>query len=97
MKKTVTVVIEKEIEIAIPDELCSQEVIDEFSEFMFPIESADDLFEYVAAQIAMHGATFVEGVGLVRDLASLASGDLDEEDFGFLITADSVEAEVLPC
>ncbi len=63
MKKTVRVTIEKEIEINLPDEVASEEFLNSFSEVMWPVDSVDDISEYVAKQITEYGNTFVEGVG----------------------------------
>lgn len=65
MKKTVLVTITKEIEVDIPDEMFTDEYLEEFSSHMFYVDSADELFEHAAQYIARHERNFVEGIGNV--------------------------------
>lgn len=63
MKKIVT--IEKEIELDIPDELLTEEHLEKFSSYMFPVDSVEDLFEHAAQYVARFDQSFVEGIGNV--------------------------------
>ena len=65
MKKIVIVTIEKEIELDISDELLTEEHLEEFSSYMFPIDSANDLFEHAGQYVARLDQSFVEGIGNV--------------------------------
>lgn len=65
MKKTVLVTITKEIEVDIPDEMLTEEYLDEFSSYMFYVDSADELFVHAAQYIARIGESYVEGIGNV--------------------------------
>lgn len=65
MKKTVIVTIEKEIEVDIPDEMLTDEYLKEFSSYMFPADSIEELFEYAAQYVARFDQSFVEGIGNV--------------------------------
>lgn len=68
MKKTIRVIIEKEIEIDIADERLTPEAIEEFESYMFTLDDfgkdkVKDLFYYVASQVFDEQATHVDGVG----------------------------------
>ena len=65
MKKTVIVTIEKEIELDIPDELLTDECLKEFSSYMHPVDSLEDLFEHAGQCVARFDQSFVEGIGSV--------------------------------
>ena len=65
MKKTVLVTITKEIEVDIPDEMLTEEYLEEFSSYMFYVDSADELFEHAAQYVSRFGQSFVEGIGNV--------------------------------
>lgn len=65
MKKTILVTITKEIEVCIPDEMLTEEYLEEFSSYMFYVDSADELFEHAAQYIARNERSFVEGIGKV--------------------------------
>lgn len=65
MKKTVIVTIEKEIEVDIPDEMLTEEHLEKFSSYMFPVDSVDDLFEHAGQYVARFDQSFVEGIGNV--------------------------------
>ena len=65
MKKTVLVTIRKEIEVDIPDEMLTEEYLEEFSSYMFYVDSPDKLFEHAAQYIARHDRSFVDGIGNV--------------------------------
>ena len=65
MKKTVLVTITKEIEVNIPDEMLTDEYMREFSSYMFPVDSANDLFEHAGQYVARFDQSFVEGIGNV--------------------------------
>lgn len=89
MKKTVTVTIDKEIDIELPDDLLTPEALQEFSSSIFEITTVNELFEHTAAQLALHGAHFVEGVGMLR----LADSQTPLPTF--CVTYEAVDAEVL--
>lgn len=64
MKKTYKVVIEKTVEIDIPDEHLSSQDVEDFERHMFPVETAEDIVKYAAEQVAMFGDDqFIDGVG----------------------------------
>jgi hypothetical protein len=69
MKKNVHVVIEKEYEIELKDNLLTQESVKEFESYMFELdgdtleEKQNNLFAYAARQIAEYDTDFVEGLG----------------------------------
>ena len=65
MKKTVIVTITKAIEVDIPDEMLTEDYLDEFRSYMFYVDSADELFEHAAQYIARNERSFVEGIGNV--------------------------------
>lgn len=65
MKKTVLVTITKEIEVDIPDEILTDEALEEFSSYMFHVDSVDELFKYAAGYVARFDRGFVEGIGNV--------------------------------
>ena len=65
MKKTVIVTIEKEIEVDIPDEMLTDEYLKEFSSYMHPVDSVEDLFEHAGQYVARFDQSFVEGIGNV--------------------------------
>lgn len=65
MKKTFEVVITKQIEIDIPDELLTEESLEEFCDMIAPGSDWDDYWEHVAQYVARLDHSFVEGVGQV--------------------------------
>lgn len=65
MKKVVTVTVEHELEIEIPDELVTPEHIKAFSEMMWNAESPDALFEH-AAYCVVNNFEFAEGLGEIN-------------------------------
>ena len=65
MKKTVLVTITKEIEVDIPDEVLTEEYLKEFSSYMFPVYSIEELFEHAAQYVARFDRDYVEGIGHV--------------------------------
>ena len=65
MKKAVLVTITKEIEVDIPDELLTEEHLEKFSSYMFPVDSVGDLFEHAGQYVARFDQSFVEGIGHV--------------------------------
>lgn len=66
MKKTVRVTITKEIEIDIPDEMLTDDALEEFSSYMFQVDSVEEFFEHAGQYIARFDESFVEGIGQVR-------------------------------
>ena len=65
MKKTVCVTITKEIEIDIPDEMLTDDALEEFSSYMFQVDSVEELFEHAGQYIARVDRDYVEGIGQV--------------------------------
>lgn len=65
MKKTILVTITKEIEVNIPDEILTEECLEKFSSYMFPVDSVEELFEHAAQYVARLDQSFVEGIGNV--------------------------------
>lgn len=65
MKKIYTVTITKEVEVDIPDELLTDEAIQEFAEYMFPVITEEELMEYAAQYVARWETNFVEGIGTI--------------------------------
>lgn len=65
MKKTYTVTITKEVEVDVPDELLTDEAIQEFAKYMFPVTSKEELIEYAAQYVARWETDFVEGIGTI--------------------------------
>jgi len=66
MKKTVIVTITKSLEVEIPDEMLTDEYLEEFSFDMFHVHQQEELFEYAAQYIARFDRSFVEGLGNLK-------------------------------
>lgn len=66
MKKTINVTITKRIQIDIPDEMLTDAALKEFSSFMFPVSTSDELFEFAGQYVARLDDNFVEGIGNVE-------------------------------
>ena len=65
MKKTVIVTITKSLDVDILDEMLTEDQLKIFSSWMFPVSTADELFEHAAQYIARCDSSFVEGLGTV--------------------------------
>jgi hypothetical protein len=71
VKKTIRVVIEKEYEIELKDNILTQENIKEFESYMWELDGdtleakQEELFKFAARQIAEYDVDFVEGLGNV--------------------------------
>lgn len=65
MKKTVLVTITKEVEVDIPDEMLTKEYLEDFSSYMFHVDSIEELFEHAGQYVARFNDSNVEGVGRV--------------------------------
>lgn len=64
MKKTYKVIIEKTVEVDIPDEYLTAQYVEDFERHMFPVETTEDIVKYTAEQVAMFGDDqFIDGVG----------------------------------
>lgn len=63
MKKIIRVMVEKVIEVDIPDAKLTPAFLAEFSKYMFSVETPDDLLAYAAKQYAQRGYGYLEGVG----------------------------------
>lgn len=75
--KTVRVVIEREIEIMIPDGFLTDENLKNFSSYMFKIDSIDGLFEYAATCVFENEDVYIKGLGKAkwRDTCSVIKPD----------------------
>ena len=62
MKKTVIVTITKEIEADIPDDMLTEEHLEKFSSYTFPVDSVEDLLERAGQYVARIDQSFVEGI-----------------------------------
>jgi len=60
------VVVEAEVEIRINPNVDTDELIKEFSECIFGVDSIEELVEFAASHIARGEPTFIEGVGSVE-------------------------------
>ena len=49
----------------IHDEMLTEEHLEEFSSYMFPVDSVDDLFKHAGQFVARFDQSFVEGIGNV--------------------------------
>ena len=65
MKKTIRITITKEIEVCIPDEMLTEEVLIEFSSSVYKVNQIEDLFAHAARYTARFDRNFVEGIGNV--------------------------------
>ena len=65
MKKTMLVTITKEIEVEIPDEMLTEEAMQEFSQCIFHVNGESELFEYAASYVARFDRAYVEGIGTI--------------------------------
>lgn len=68
MKKTITVVITKTVDVEIKDECLTDEFLDEFENLIYNLDNKtnriDSLFEHVGRHIAMYDdINFLEGIG----------------------------------
>lgn len=54
--KTVTVQLQKTITISLPEEYSEPSIIEQWSNFIYPVKSIDDVFKYVAELAATGGA-----------------------------------------
>lgn len=63
MKKIVRVIVEKEIEVDIPDAMLTPACLADFSRFTFSVEAPEDLLVYAAKQYAERGYGHLEGMG----------------------------------
>ncbi len=77
MKKTVTVTIEKQIEIEIPDQLLTPEYIKEFSSIMWEVDEPEDLITYVARKVFEDDDYHIEGMGKPGGFHHKDSGTAD--------------------
>ena len=62
-KYTVTVTIEKEIEIEVNTDIINEKFFEEFSSYMWGVESVEEVLEYIAIHAAHYEGSFIEGVG----------------------------------
>lgn len=77
-KVKVTVQITRVVELDLPDGFPSEEALKDFRGSIFHVEDGRELIEFVAGQVAMHEANFVEGVGPVK--AAILDTYLDYSD-----------------
>lgn len=62
-KYTVTVSIEKEIEIEVNTDIINEKFFEAFSSYMFGVDSVEEVLEHVASQAAHYEGSFIEGIG----------------------------------
>jgi hypothetical protein len=61
-----TVVVDSEVEIRINPNVDTAELIKEFSECIFGVDSIEELVEFASACIARDERNFIEGVGSIE-------------------------------
>lgn len=91
MKRTVQVVITKQYEIEIADELLTPEEVAAFSDMMWPVSSEDELFTYAAEQLAQYDSSYIEGIGKVSRYTVPSQDDV----VSFELIYDDVAAEII--
>ena len=62
-KHTVTVTIEKEIEIELNTDIINEKFFEGFSSYMWSVDSIEEVLEHVAFQVAHNEGYFIEGLG----------------------------------
>lgn len=60
------VVVESEVEIRINPNVDTDELIKEFSECIFGVDSIEELVEFASAHITRSESSFIEGIGSVE-------------------------------
>lgn len=65
MKKTFEVIITKEIEVDIPDELLTEEALEEFNAMITAGSTWEDYWKHAAQYVARLDHSFVEGIGQI--------------------------------
>ena len=65
MKKTFEVIITKEIVVEIPDELLTEETLEEFNAVIASGSSMNDMWEHAAQYVARLDSSYVEGIGQI--------------------------------
>lgn len=97
IKKTVRVVIEKEIEIELKDSIFEcyngniEKYLEDFRSAFWDVESIDDVIEYVAEN-AFEGREFVKGVG---QMALSQGWGSDDVEINYNIISEELMTEVL--
>ncbi len=67
MKQTVEVKMVKLVDVTLNPKVDWNEVVKEFSGYMFEIDDVDDIIKFIATQLAAHGEqSFIEGIGPVE-------------------------------
>lgn len=108
MKKKVDLTITASIEVEIPDAMLTPEAVKLFKEFMWDIDSTDELFTHVAQMVATRdecGVFHHEGLGLV---VGISMGEMDVESEvaehpdrdhtrAFLNACKELELKTSPC
>ena len=97
MKKTIVVTITKEIEIEISDDMFTDESMKEFSEGIFPVNEPYEIFFHAAAQVAMYGGHFVDGVGEASECYTLDGELSDGNEARFKECVISVDCDEIKC
>lgn len=93
-KKIVEVVITKRILIDLPEQVLTEEHLTAFKELFWDVDSHDDLYTCAAEQIALYGATYVEGVGLPSEM-ELTELPANGSEFHYELQEEDVETEIL--
>jgi len=91
--KMVRVVVEKEIEVSIPDECLTSEYMKEFSNFMFEVENEDDLFKYAAEQLFNNYDQHIEGLGEAKWKGTCMK--INPDDILYQQEYEEVESEIM--
>lgn len=60
-------VVETEIAIKINPNIAYSTLMKDFSECIFPVESYDEVFKFIAERIALGDCNFIEGIGRIED------------------------------
>lgn len=83
MKKRVEILIRTEVDVEIDETKISKEWLDEFSAYMWPVKSVDDIIKYVARYVTVNDQIgedgFVEGIGESSEIG-LKTTLIDEDE-----------------
>lgn len=75
MKKTVVVTVVKTLEIEIPDEILDPGAVERFSQYIYDIDSIDEIFEHTAYNIVNGNVGYtVDYIGLLGEKGQLFDG-----------------------
>lgn len=83
MKKRVEILIRTEVDVEIDEKKISKEWLDEFSAYMWPVKSVDDIIKYVARYVTVNDQIgedgFIEGIGESSEIG-LKTTLIDEDE-----------------